>query len=113
MKSNDRSCVIILNAMRRPAGIDVIANLQQGRSLVLIAGNQPSVLVVSKRDIVHQCWKIRCLRQIVRANGMEVVAAVLASGRVVETKVTGLILHARLALCARCRKRAYLSCVCL
>ena len=90
MEANDSSSVVVLDAVRCPACVDIIPDLQQGWSLVLIAGDQPSVLVITERCLVHRCREVRRLRQVFCANGVEVVAAVCTTGSVIETKVAGL-----------------------
>ena len=97
MKANNGSGVVVLDAMRCPAGVDIISYLQQSRPLVVIARDQPSVLTVSKRRLVDGRWEVGRFIQIFRADSVEVVATVLATWRVAETKIAGLKLQTELA----------------
>lgn len=101
METNDSSGVVILNAVRCPAGVYIITNLQQSWSLVLVASNKPSVVVVPERRLMYQCRKVGGFGQILGADGMEVVAALRAARRILRAEVARLELQ-KMINAARC-----------
>lgn len=94
MEPNDSTSVVVLNTMRCPARVNVVTDLQQSRPLVLIAGDEPSVLVVPERCLVYESREVGCFRQILSADGVEVVTTLRATWWVRRAEVAGLELEA-------------------
>jgi hypothetical protein len=108
VETNDGAGVVILDAVRCPSCVDVVTNLQQSWPLVLIARDEPSVLVVPERCLVHQSREVWCFRQILCADGVKVVPTLRATWRVRWAKIARLELGSRsVLLCLPEQRCAY------
>ncbi|KAL1839777.1 hypothetical protein VTK73DRAFT_3915 [Phialemonium thermophilum] len=74
--AHDPAREVVLHAVRREAGVDVLAAVQQGRPLVVDAAVEDARRVVARRDALEVDGEVGPLAQVVDVQRVEVVAAV-------------------------------------
>jgi len=83
VETNDGSGEVPFNTVRSPTRVDEISNLEHTRTSVLVTANEHTVGVVAEDKAIDQLGETVDLGEIVSVDGMEVVATVETTGRVV------------------------------
>lgn len=79
VEANDSSGIVVLDTMRCPSGVNVVADLKESRSLMLIAPNEHPPRVVTEDGTIDERREACSLREVGGIDSVKVVAAIETS----------------------------------
>lgn len=75
VESHDPTCEVVLNTVRSKPSVDVVANVQQSRSLMMNTAVEGANRVVSRYGALEIDGEVGLLAEVIDIQGMEVVTA--------------------------------------